>query len=171
MQEAPVFQIRIPDFGRSQIENIIIRSLLHTKLTQNVIKIQMSLLCPAWQWLCWNGPSEPCTEGSHPPQTACRRTRTTTQDPSWCHRIIILLKFLKKGLKWDCVFFQNSHFCAPESKSVHTQHRGEEKELINCLSSVGKRKSDGLSIQQERFGQGTKKTHVVRTVESCDALL
>lgn len=155
---------------RSRIEIGIVRSLFHTKLTQTVIKIHKSFLCPAWQWLCWNGSSEHCTEGSHPPQTACRRTRTTTHDSTWCHRVRILLKFLKKGLKQDCVFFKNSHLCGSESKPVCTQYRGEEKELIIVYLLWAKEKVM-LSIQQERFGKGTKKTRVVRTVESCDTLL
>lgn len=94
-----------------------------------------------------------------------------TKDPVQCHRILSLLKFPRKRLKRDCVFFKNTHSCGCESKSVCTRYQGEEKELINCLSSVGKRKNNGLSIQQERFGQGTKKTRAVRTVENCDTLL
>lgn len=73
-------------------------------------------------------------------------------------------------LKQDCVFFKNPHVCGSESKSVRTQYRGEEKELIIVYLPWAKEKVM-LSIQQERFGQGTKKTGVVRTVESCDTLL
>lgn len=68
------------------------------------------------------------------------------------------------------MFFKNLHLCGSESRSVCTQYRGEEEELIIVYLLWAKEKVM-LSTQQERFGQGSKKTRVVRTVESCDTSL